>query len=186
MAIIQIDTNFLKINNLTVSEFFYLRQLFVDSKDKIEDLITILDLVNINQLELKGYIKITSSGIVLRNKAKELFTVDENLFDRFITTFPIKTPIKKRYLSPSKLEGVAYNTLKNKWNRIFKNNKAKAEKAIKVLEAELRMRQSSPDGIEFMNAAEAWLNQANYEKYEYLLEEDFDEKNDASNYDDWI
>lgn len=182
---IHINIETLRNNNLSVSEFIYIRNLYVDNLQKIDNVFQILDVFSLNNLESKGFIKITENEIVLRNKAKALFN-QEDLFDRFLVTFPIKTPKKKRYLSPAKLEGVAYNTLKNKWNRIFKNNKAKALKAIEVLEAEIRMRQQTPDGLEFMNAVDVWLNQANYEKYEYLLEEDFEASRDSSNYDDWL
>lgn len=182
---IQLNTDLLIKNNLSVSEFLYIRNLYVDRLSKIDNLSLIIDPFKLDNLELKGFIKITKEGIILRQKSKDLFN-HEDLFDRFLVTFPIKTPLKKRYLSPAKLEGVAYNTLKNKWNRIFKNDKAKAQKAIEVLEAEIRMRQKSHDGLEFMNAVDVWLNQANYEKYEYLLEEDLDADKDASNYNDWL
>lgn len=182
---IQLNIEMLRDNNLTVSEFLYLRNLYVSKIEQVDNIFQILDIFSLNNLESKGFIKITPEGTILRSKANNLFK-QEDLFDRFLVTFPIKTPIKKRYLSPAKLEGVAYDTLKNKFNRIFKNNKAKAQRAIDVLEAEIRMRQQTPDGLEFMNAVDVWLNQANYEKYEYLLEENLEPDKDASNYDDWL
>lgn len=183
---IQLNIDVLKKNNLTVSEYLYLRNLYVTGLDKISDLHSIIDRFSMDRLEAKGFIKISEEdGIVLRRRGRDLFD-PESIMDKFIVLFPTKTPIKKRYLSPTRLEGVAYNKIKTQWNRIFKNDQAKAQKAYDVLEAEIRMRQQTPDGLEFMNAIEVWLNQANYEKYEYLLDEEQSPEDNAGNYNDWL
>ena len=41
---------------------------------------------------------------------------------------------------------------------------------MKVLNAEMKMRKDSGN-LPYMNAMDAWLNQANYDKYMYLLDE---------------
>ena len=105
------------------------------------------------------------------------------MFYKFLSTFPIKTP-KGRYLSPAGTEGVLVNNLKKKWNKIFKNKPLYEEKAINVLEAELSWRKKT-NGLEYIHAAEAWLNGGDYEKYEYLLEDSKEEQIKYQNLIEW-
>lgn len=154
-------------NNLTMNEYLYLRNLFVGAEDKIKDLYKIIEHINEDSLQERGFIKITSTAIILRQKALDLFEKKE-LFYKFLATYPIKTPTG-RYLSPAGTEGKAVEDLQKKWNRLFKNKQNKELKAIEVLNAEIAWRKKA-NQLEYMNAAEAWLNQANYEKYEYLLD----------------
>lgn len=166
-------------NNLTIDEFLYLRNLYVKEEDKISDIFKVINNINEDSLQDKGFIKITENEILLRQKAIDLFESKE-LFYKFLSTFPIKTP-KGRYLSPASIEGIAVNKLKKKWNSLFKHKSNLEDKAIKVLEAELDWRKKTQQQ-EFMHAMEAWLNGADYEKYEYLLED----KNNEEQYNDWM
>lgn len=186
---INLDIDYIKSKGLKVSEYLYLRNLVVPQIDKIPDLHLIVDPVDVKGLDSKGFIKYTTEGVYLRQPAKDLFD-SKDLFDKFLTTFPIKTPTG-RYLSPKNINpgGVAYSNLKKKWDKLFKNSRVRGERAIEVLEAEIKWR-NSPDSkgnssMEYMNAIEAWLNMANYEKYEYLLDETLDKNNDASAF-EWI
>lgn len=165
--VLEIDFQFLKFNNLTVNEYIYLRNLYnpIEGIDNIFEYITE---INEDILQDKGFIKITESGVVLRSKGIELFENKKDLFYTFLSTFPIKTP-KGRYLSPKGTEGVAVDKLIAKWNRLFKNKEALQKKVIKVLEAEIAWRKKNGE-FEYMNNIETWLNQANWEKYEYLVD----------------
>jgi len=166
--IISIDKNVLILNELSVGEYLYLSEMNQNGAISLVD-VGVIGKVNLKLLEERGFIKIMPEKIVVREKAKELFVNPVNNFYRFVGTFPIKTP-RGRYLSPKSLEGVAISAIKKKWIALFKENKAKEDKVIEVLEAEIAWRKKGGE-LEYMNAIEAWLNQANYEKYEYLLED---------------
>ena len=163
-----IDRNLLILNNLSLADYYFLNAMHKKTPFSQEERI-VVGLLNQERLQDLGFIKITTEGPVLRHKDFDLFEDAKDNFYRFLNTFPIKTP-KGRYLSPSKLEGVAVEALKAKWNKLFKGQRAAENRAIEVLEAEVAHRNKTGDQ-EYMNACEAWLNQANYEKYEYLLEE---------------
>lgn len=175
-----ISMNIQKIleSNITISEYFYLRNLYVKEDDKIPELFKLIDTINEDSLQDRGFIKITEDEIILRQKGIDLFE-SKSLFYTFLSTFPIKTP-SGRYLSPAGIEGVIATKLKKKWDSTFKNKTNLEEKAIKVLEAEVEWRKKSGN-MEFIHNAETWLNQGDYEKYEYLLE---DKQNNK--YNDWM
>lgn len=164
---ISINIESVMANKLTINEYIYLRDLYVEEEDRIVNLFTIIDNINEDSLQDRGFIKITEKSIVLRQKTIDIFKPQE-LFYKFLTTFPVKTPTG-RYLSPVGTEGLAVKKLKKKWEMLFKNKNNLEKKAIEVLEAEIKWRKDSGK-MEFMQAMEAWLNGNNYEKYEYLLE----------------
>lgn len=164
---INIDVEKLLEWGLSLDEYVYLNNMYLEEKDP--NLYKILSYVDEENLQNKGYIKITKDGIVLRTKGIELFE-NSNLFIKFVNTFPIKAP-SGRYLSPlGNKKGVLMTRLKKKWDTHFKNKPHLEEKAIQVLEAELAWRRRN-NKLEFINNIEAWLTQANYEKFEYLLNE---------------
>lgn len=171
---ITIDLQKIIDNSLNLDHFIYLNYLYLKSKNEENtDLLKVMSSLDESYLQDRGFIKITETGNVLRNKGLELFE-SKGLFYKFIATFPIKTP-KGRYLSPVGTDGIAAISLKKKWVKLFKNNTTKEEHAIKVLEAEIAFRLKT-NSMEFMHACEAWLNGADYEKYEYLLEENKQEE----------
>lgn len=61
--------------------------------------------------------------------------------------------------------------LKKKWNSIFKKNIEAEEKAIKVLQLQVKQMEKSGD-LEYMVEATRWLNEGYHEKYSYLLDQD--------------
>lgn len=170
---IMIDRNLLVLNEINISDFYFLSSLHSNT---YEDNKALIGEVNYELLQKKGFIKILGEdNFILRENGRILFVDTRNNFYRFLNTFPIKTP-SGRYLSPRNLEGIAVNKIKEKFNRIFKNNVFHEDMAIRVLEAEVAWRKKTGQ-MEFMNACEAWLNMANYEKFEYLLEESENESN---------
>lgn len=171
--IISVDKNVLILNELTISEFVYLSEMHKQGSINVVDW-NVIGKIDFERLEEKGFLKRLPTGPVLREKARELFVDEKNNFYRFLSTFPIKTP-KGRYLSPAGTEGVAVTKLKVKWEKIFKGNRSREDKAILVLEAEIANKKKNGD-LEYMKACEAWLNDACYEKYEYLLDDKSNEQ----------
>lgn len=168
---ISINLDVLLDNNLTISEYLYLKTLHEkEEKGTISnpEIYKIMDFVDEVLLQNKGYIRLTNEKIILRKKGLDLFN-SKGLFLKFLNTFPIKTP-SGRYLSPQKQEGKAVERVEQKWNKLFKNRPDKESRAIDVLEAELKWRKDT-NQLEFIHNIEAWLNQADYEKFEYLLSE---------------
>ena len=174
--IMRIDIENIKKEGFTIKEFLDLKYLY-SAKLGI-DLQFVENYGKLNMRELQryedlGYIKTTIIDNIIRyefrEKIRDLFEGDKDLFLTFLSTFPVKTP-SKRYLSTSDENTIMGKKLRKKWNKLFKNNDVAARKAIKVLEAEMDWRRRTGN-FEYMNNAETWLNQGNFEKYEYLLEE---------------
>lgn len=170
---ITIDYDTLINAGISLSEYVYLKSLYDNENDR--KIFKVIDRIEEDSLQARGFIKITETEIVLRSKAIDLFE-GGNLFLKFLTTFPIKTP-SGRYLSPLRNSGIAVDKLEQKWNRVFKGKPHLQNTAIKVLEAELKWRKETGQ-MEYINQIDVWLNQANYEKYYYLLKEDTDHTQD--------
>ena len=164
---INIDINTLLKLGLTLSEYTYLLYLYLG--EETPDLYKVIDYVDENKLQDKNYIKITKDETVLRSKGIELFE-NKNLFLKFLNTFPIKAP-SGRYLSPLGNTGKAVKDIEKKFNTLFKNKPHLQQKAIDVLEAELDWRKRT-NQLEYIHSIDVWLNKHDYEKFEYLLEED--------------
>lgn len=178
---ITIDIENVRSLGLSVEEFLFLRNLVVPSEQRIVNIEHVIRPINLDKLEQGMFIKKTPEGVIIRQKTKDLFQNPDSLADTFIGLFPIKTP-KGRPLSPLRKGGKNYDDIVKKFKKHFTNQKD-AQHAIKVLEAELEWRRKT-DNLEYMNAIDAWLNQRNYEKFEYLLE-DKDVLDNPTNY-DWI
>lgn len=164
---IHITTDFLKKNNLTISEYLHLKVLF--EHNSFQSLTGIVEPIDFSDLQQRGFIKILNNEIVLRQKGVELFDIKDDLFLSFLNRFPIKTP-SGRYLSPLGSYTIKSKNVEKKWNKLFGKNKFKQQRAIDVLEAELEWRKQT-NQLEYMQNIETWLNQGNYENYAYLLEE---------------
>lgn len=173
---IRINTDILTTNKLTISEYLYLQLLYKGYTES--EHYKVLDTVDEEALQQRGFIKILKDEIVLRTKGVELFE-GKDLFLKFLNTFPIKAP-SGRFLSPLRDDTSSAKALKGKWKRIFKNAPHLEQRAIDVLEAELRWRKKT-NSLEYIHSAMVWLNQGDYENYAYLLDE---EKQREGNYRD--
>lgn len=181
---ITLDIEYIRSKGLYVEEYLFLRNLVLTGLDKIIQIEDVIRPINLRRLESLLFIKVSSDNkVLLRQKAVDMFNTDEDLADKFIGLFPIKTP-SGRALSPLRAGGKNYTNIVKKFNKLFKN-KADAEKAIQVLEAEMLWRKKT-DGLEFMHNIETWLNQADYENYEHLLDEEPDASQKGESYQDWI
>lgn len=139
----------------------------------------------LKHMEDLGYIKITGpTKFELRQKGIDLFKLedDDQNWLEFLGKFPLKVPSRNggsRALKVGNPDSKANVKMKKKYLSIIKGNPSLHKHIIKVLEAEIKMRKDSGQ-LQFMNAMEAWLNQATYDKYAYLLDEqeDVDYKNE--------
>lgn len=184
----RIDIESIKKEGLTIKEFLDLKYLYsakLEIDSQFVENYGKLNIGDIEKYEDLGYIKTTIVDNMIkyefREKIRDLFEGDKDLFLTFLSTFPIKTP-SKRYLSTSDENTIMGKRLRKKWDKLFKNNDVAARKAIKVLEAEMDWRRRTGN-FEYMQNAETWLNQGNFEKYEYLLEEK--EKMDSKTREDY-
>jgi len=171
---ITLDYDTLINAGISLSEYVYLKSLYENENDS--KIFKVIDKIEEDSLQQRGFIKITETDIVLRKKALDLFE-GEDLFLKFLNTFPIKTPGKRRYLSPLGNSGILAEKVKKKWDSLFKNKPHLQEKAIAVLEAELQWRKETGQ-MEYINQIDVWLNQANYEKFDYLLKQDVNHTED--------
>lgn len=170
---IRIDTRILIDNNLTISEYLWLKIQYEKKSDL--EVYLVIDKVDPDLLQHKGFIKLLDSEVVLRTKAIELFE-GKDLFEKFLTTFPVKAP-SGRYLSPLRSATINGKKLKKKWKSTFKGNPHLEQKAYEVLLAELKWRREN-NSMEFIHNMETWLNKGDHENYAYLLEQQKTEDRD--------
>ena len=171
---ITIDFAILTANDLNINQYLTLYNFACPGcishiyRGKMDDMVI---------LENKGFIKIINKEVVLREKAKDMFQInDEDFFLKWLLAYPIrvqKTSGGSRALSPASDETIEGRNLRAKWKKLFKGNVEGEMKAIHVLEAEVAMRIKAGD-LEYMVEASRWLNGGFHEKYEYLLDEKTD------------
>ena len=93
------------------------------------------------------------------------------LFEKFYNTFPHTVPVDHGDPRPLRASSINTNTakvFKTKWSRKVRSNLELQAKIIKILEAEIQWREEN-DTLKYMNNIDTWLNNYNWEKYEYLL-----------------
>jgi hypothetical protein len=117
-----------------------------------------------SRLEEKGYIKVLTEGIILREKALDLFFDKGDKFALFWTKYPIKVPNGR---------GPGYRILKSKGldtkeaeecRKKFEKLPADKDTVIAALDRELDYRRAG-NSLPFMQDVKTWLNQRTYEKY---------------------
>ena len=166
---IKIPLGKLKEVDLTITEYLTLYNLAngfcISYKATLEDY---------TGLEKKGFVKLTSNGIFLRDKAQVLFSKGTDLFEEWLEAYP--TQVQKKFggtraLSPSSADTILGKTLRKKWDSIFKKDIEEQKKAITVLKKQVKQMEDSGD-LEYMVEARRWLNEGYHEKYSYLLDEE--------------
>lgn len=174
MSQLKIELNLAKLSELQLSpnEYVYLYCLYHKlNPDRF---------YYMGSLEQRGYVKYLGddgdlSNVSLREGAIKLFEVsnEDSMWSEFFTTFPLKVPDNKggsRPLRSGNLETEFAKRVKPKYLGII-SGKPELHKAIMAsLLAEMDMRRAS-SSFAYMNAMEAWLNQKNWEKYAYLIDE---------------
>lgn len=143
------------------------------------------DNLSLDYLENKDFIKVTGDKeFSLRQKAIDLFesnTSDKDWLE-FLGTFPTKVPDRNggtRALKIANPDSKGNISIKKKYISLTKSKPGLHARIIKVLDAEMEMRRNSNE-MKFMSSMDAWLNQAMYDKYEYLLDEEIN--NNTSSY----
>lgn len=177
-----INVDVLNKHDLSLSEYVYLKSIYEErSKAEMLQIFSCIDRIEEDSLQDRNFIKILPDNeILLRDNAIKLFE-SKDLFTKYLTMFPVKTP-SGRYLSPAGADTIKGAEIEKKWKKIFKNKPHKEQRALDVLEAELEWRRKN-NSMEFMHNALTWLNQGNYQNFEYLLEE-FSKK--QANYTDFM
>ena len=174
----------IKENGLTINEYMLLYDIvnqysiskFLNAKDILPTL---------TSLEGKGFVKFINNEVFLRDKASALFTKRGDLFVRWLEIYP--TSVKKRHggkraLSPGSADTILGKKLSVKWKSVFKGDIAAQEKAIQVLEIEVKDKTKSGD-LEYMVEASRWLNEGYHEKYSFLVDDGIVPENNYSNED---
>ena len=136
-------------------------------------------------LESKGFIKIANNEVFIRSRGSEMFNEDEDYFSIWLNNYP--TMVKKKYggkraLSPSNPNTILGKALRKKWNSIFKKDIKAQEKAILVLQQEVKDKRKSGN-LEFMVEARRWLNEGYHEKYSFLVDDGIVPDNEYTNED---
>lgn len=159
---------------LFINEYLDLKYLYCLKKSTEPEFTDNYQEPDIIHYENKGYIKLDENSesefqnkYELRDKIRNLFEGERDLFLTFLSTFPIKTP-SGRYLGTQNENTIKGKNLRKKWNKLFKDDVLSAQKAIDVLEAEMEWRRKTGK-FEFMHNAETWLHQGDFQNYEYLL-----------------
>ena len=173
---IVIPMKLLKKVGLTINEYLILYN--IANKHCISEEFQ-FDLDQLVDLESKGFIKLTSTGMFLRNKSDVFFSIERDPFAEWLSIYPTK--VKKstgatRALSPNSPDTILGKNLRKKWNQNFKKNILAEEKAIKVLHLQVQQMEASGD-LQWMVEATRWLNQGYHEKYDYLLDDEQDDRN---------
>jgi len=174
----------IKENGLTINEYLLLYD--VVNQYSISNLLGNGAIIpTLLSLEKKGFVKLNNNEIFLREKASVLFSVKEDLFVKWLNTYP--TMVKKRHggkrsLSPASADTILGKRLAKKWKVMFKSDIKAQEKAILVLEVEVRDKRRSGD-LEYMVEASRWLNEGYHEKYSFLVDDGIVPENKYSNED---
>lgn len=156
-------------SGLTINEYLVLYN--VATNDSISAYLKDIPMT-LCSLESKGFLKLIGGSVHMRERASEFFTIEMDLFDLWVETYPTQVKTKygrRRALSPKDGSSILGKRLKKKWNQIFKKNTEAQKQAIKVLELQICDMQKSGE-LEYMVEATRWLNEGYHEKYSYLLD----------------
>lgn len=136
---------------------------------------TVEDPILMEYLEQEEYIKITGEKeFVLRQKAIDLFHTSTPQINwlEFLGKFPAKVPARNGGTRPLKIanpDSKGNDRIRKKYMALIKDKPQLHTFIIEVLEAEMQMRKDS-NSFQFMQNMDTWLNQANYDKFSYLLD----------------
>jgi len=125
-------------------------------------------------IELKAKEWLTEIGDALVNsklseKAEKYF--GDDLFAEFYKAFPhlvLNEFFDYRPLRNKEIDTLGAKTTRRRWNRITKGNKELQREIINILKEEVKWRESTGK-LRFMHNIDTWLNQSDWEKYKYLL-----------------
>jgi hypothetical protein len=174
----RVSIEYLKEKGLTLTQYLLMYGLYHGVK--IYHLV--LDQEGINKLLKDEWIRNTPDGYALTPRGIEVFEPNRGLFDDFIDIFPKRVNDMKgtvRVLSPASADSLSGKKLKHKWFTVSKNKTELQEHIIECLKKEVDLRKREGSLI-YMRNAETWLNKATWEDYEYLLEENIENKTSSN------
>jgi hypothetical protein len=175
---VSIDFSCLQNNKLTADLYILLFCRYHSNciLPPIIEIATLGDDYALEYLESEGFVKITGDKeFALRQKAIELFESTNTNKDwlEFLGKFPMKVPNGRggtRALKVADPDSKGNVRIRKKYLDLIKSSPELHGNIIKILEAEVKMRKSS-NYLQYMHNMETWLNQADYDKYAYLLED---------------
>lgn len=173
---VTISFSSLQDNDLCANQYIVLFCKYHSNTILPETVINTMDESKWMDLQERGFIKLLPEGdYALRQKAVDIFecsTPNTNWLE-FLGKFPLKVPARNggtRALKVANPDSKGNDRIKKKYLSLIKNNPELHKRIVDVLEAELEMRRQS-SSLQYMHNMETWLNQADYDKYSYLLEE---------------
>lgn len=174
---VSIDFSCLQNNNITADLYILLFCRYHNNciLPPIIKTATLGDDHALEYLESESFIKITGDKqFSLRQKAINLFESSDTNKDwlEFLGKFPTKVSNGRggtRALKVANPDSKGNVRIKKKYLDLIKSSPDLHSTIIKTLEAEIKMRRKSGD-LQYMHNMETWLNQADYDKYAYLLD----------------
>lgn len=156
---IEVSSDILKSSDITANQYCYLYEKILFSGCST---IFTLNESEINDLEIKGFIKTTNYEIVPREKAHKIFELNnkEKIWYEFKSNYPIKQGSRRLHDNQEKC--------KKKYLELVKNNPELHKQILKGLENEQLARNHAENLNQFFPSwkmMSVWLNQKNWEVY---------------------
>jgi hypothetical protein len=178
---IQIDTELLANEGITLDEYFILKCLYDENLNEIFNVFSNSNDL-IKGLEKNGFVKnmndsidsvLQLKNVYLKPKSKKLFFNESSFFDTFWSLYPIKVGVGSnirilKSKDANTLQGIG---CKKKLEAITKNNPQIEADILKGLNNELIIRKRTNTMI-FFQLIETYLHQRTWEKYVDLDEEE--------------
>lgn len=178
--IINLETEMLVNQGFTASEYIFLLLLF---KKKTDLCWKICDDIDTHGLEEQGWMK--KSGIELddwtvRQKFINLISGDKDtMWYAFCTRMPFKVPNGhggNRILRAKDPDAATNNTTRKLYMNIVQSNPELHKKIIRCIDAQLKEMRGT---LQYLQNSETWVRQRTWEKYEHLLDENVEEKEES-------
>jgi len=163
---------------ITPDMYLYLRELALSGSLSLT-----MPQEYVNYLQKEGYLLKQENNLVPTKKAKDIFEdKGEAMWYELVSIFPHKVPNGTGGYRPLRAldpDAKSNEKAKKKYLKIVKNNLSLHNHIIKVLSEEIKYRKSTTQFL-FMHNLETWINQRDWEKFEFLLEEP--EEDQRTNY----
>jgi hypothetical protein len=168
MAMIEIDLEVIKQEDLTPNEYVYLWLInkYFGSEKEFNEFSSDAWNVDKERLQEKGYIKITDTGVMLRQKLINLMGGDfERSFAQLLSSYPMKVGTLGNYrvLRANDPTAKANDVARARYRKILHNKPQLHEKIMKLLDVQLKAQR---DKLQYLPAFEVWLNARTWEKWE--------------------
>ena len=182
---VEIDTTLLLKNHINANQFMLAYLLFKQEYTILENLIQEIDkktlILDIKYLEDNRFIHnlnlkldinsdIDFSSIIVRNKFSSLFKADVDLFEEFLSIYPVKVQRPDGFFDYLRTD---IKRCKRRYNQIVAGKLTKHERLIEALKYELKTRELE-GSMMYMKRLPKWLSSEDWKIYEERM-------NDKSN-----